>query len=154
MEISDLLDPSGVIAELRAANKRQTLQELARRAAALTQHDAHKILETLWERELLGTTGIGGGTAMPHGRLPGLARPLALFAKLEQPVEFDAIDGQPVDLAFLLLTSSAAGADHLKALARIARLLRNRAICSKLRATEGADALYAILADRASSHAA
>jgi len=154
MEIYDLLVPAGVIANLRASNKRQVLQELGARAAALTQHDEHKIFETLWEREQLGTTGIGGGTAVPHGRLANLTRPVAIFARLEKPVAFDAIDAQPVDLVFMLLTPPDAGANHLKALARISRLLRDRAMCAKLRGTDDADAIYALLTDRAASHAA
>ncbi len=154
MEIYDLITPASIIPNLRAANKRQALQELARRAAALCRLDEHKIFETLLEREQLGTTGIGAGTAVPHGRLSELTRPVALFARLEKPLEFDAIDSQPVDLIFLLLTPSDASADHLKALARISRLLRNRAMCTKLRGTEGADAIYALLTDRAASHAA
>jgi PTS system nitrogen regulatory IIA component len=154
MEITDLLDPSGVIPNLRVTSKRQALQELARRAATLIGEDEHKIFESLWEREQLGSTGIGNGTAVPHGRIPGLKRALTLFARLEKPLDFDAIDSQPVDLIFLLLTPADAGADHLKALARISRLLRNRAMCAKLRGTESADAIYALLTDRASSHAA
>jgi nitrogen PTS system EIIA component len=154
MEIWDLLTPESVIAKLRVANKRQALQEIARRAAALVGEDEHKVFETLLEREQLGTTGIGGGTAVPHGRLPNLTRPVGLFARLEKPVDFDAIDSQPVDLVFLLLTPSDAGANHLKALARISRLLRDRAMCAKLRGTEDGDAIYALLTDRAASHAA
>lgn len=154
MEITDLLDPSGVIPNLRVTSKRQALQELARRAATLTGEDEHKIFESLWERERLGSTGIGNGTAVPHGRISGLKRALTLFARLEKPLDFDAIDSQPVDLIFLLLTPADAGADHLKALARISRLLRNRAMCAKLRGTESADGIYALLTDRASSHAA
>lgn len=154
MEIYELLTPAGVVANLRAANKRQALQELARRVAALIGQDEHKIFETLLEREQLGSTGIGGGTAVPHGRLPNLAKPIALFARLEKPIDFDAIDALPVDLIFVLLTPSAASADHLKALARISRLLRNRAMCTKLRGTDDADAIYALLTDRAASHAA
>jgi PTS system nitrogen regulatory IIA component len=154
MEIYELLTPAGVIANLRVASKRQALQELARRVAALCGQDEHRIFETLLEREQLGSTGIGGGTAVPHGRLPNLPKPIALFARLEKPVDFDAIDEQPVDLIFVLLTPSAASADHLKALARISRLLRNRAMCTKLRGTDDADAIYALLTDRAASHAA
>ncbi len=154
MEITDLLDPSGVIPNFRATSKRQALQELARRGAALTGQDEHRIFESLWEREQLGSTGIGNGTAVPHGRIAGLTRPLTMFARLEKPIDFDAIDSGPVDLIFLLLTPADAGADHLKALARISRLLRNRAVCAKLRGTESADAIYALLTDRASSHAA
>jgi PTS system nitrogen regulatory IIA component len=145
MEVTDLLDPSGVISNLRVTGKRQVLQELARRAAALTDEDEHKIFESLWEREQLGSTGIGNR---------GFKRMLTIFARLEKPIDFDAIDNQPVDLIFLLLTPADAGADHLKALARISRLLRNRAICAKLRGTENADAIYALLTDRAASHAA
>jgi PTS system nitrogen regulatory IIA component len=154
MEITDLLDPSGVIPNFRVTSKRQALQELARRAATLAGQEESKIFEALWEREQLGSTGIGNGTAVPHGRIAGLARPMALFARLEKPLDFDAIDSQPVDLIFLLLTPAGAGADHLKALARISRLLRNRAICAKLRGSENADAIYSLLTDRASSHAA
>ena len=154
MEVTDLLDPSGVISNFRVTSKRQALQELARRAAALTGEDEHKIFESLREREQLGSTGIGNGTAVPHGRIPGFARALTMFARLEKPIDFDAIDSQPVDLIFLLLTPGDAGADHLKALARISRLLRNRAICAKLRGTESGDAIYALLTDRAASHAA
>ena len=154
MEISDLITPERVIAKLRVANKRTLLQEMARRAASLIGEDEHKVFEILLEREQLGTTGIGGGTAVPHGRLPGLAQPMGLFARLEKPVDFDAIDSQPVDLVFLLLTPSDAGANHLKALARISRLMRDRAMCAKLRGTESADAIYALLTDRATSHAA
>ena len=154
MEITDLLDPSGVISNFRVPAKRQALQELAKRAATLTDQDEHKIFEALWEREQLGSTGIGNGTAVPHGRIAGIERPVTIFARLEKPLEFDAIDSQPVDLIFLLLTPAAAGADHLKALARISRLLRNRAVCAKLRGTESPDAIYGLLTDRAASHAA
>jgi nitrogen PTS system EIIA component len=154
MEIYELLTPSSVIANLRVTTKRQALQELARRAAAAIGQDEHKIFEILLEREQLGTTGIGSGTAVPHGRLANLAKPVAFFARLEKPIDFDAIDSQPVDLIFLLLTPADASADHLKALARISRLLRDRAMCAKLRGTDDADAIYALLTDRAASHAA
>jgi len=154
MDISDMLTPAGVIANLRATNKRQALQELARRAASLTERPERAIFEVLLERERLGTTGIGGGTAIPHGRLSDLPRICGLFARLEKPLDFEAIDNQPVDLIFLLLTPAGAGADHLKALARVSRLLRDKAICEKLRGTDNADALYALLVDRTASHAA
>ena len=154
MDISDVLTPAGVIANLRATNKRQALQELARRAASLTERPERAIFEVLLERERLGTTGIGGGTAIPHGRLADLPRICGLFARLEKPIDFEAIDNQPVDLIFLLLTPAGAGADHLKALARVSRLLRDKAVCEKLRGTDNADALYALLVDRTASHAA
>ena len=154
MEIADLLTPASVVANLRAANKRQALQELAKRAAALIARNERAIFEVLLERERLGTTGIGAGTAIPHGRLPELPRLYGLFARLEKPIDFEAIDNQPVDLIFLLLAPDSAGADHLKALARISRLLRDKTTCDKLRGTDRADALYALLTDRAASHAA
>jgi nitrogen PTS system EIIA component len=154
MEITDILTPAGVVANLRAANKRQALQELAKRAAQLAGKHERAIFEVLLERERLGTTGIGHGTAIPHGRMPDLPRLYAVFARLEKPIDFEAIDGEPVDLIFLLLTPATSGADHLKALARISRLLRDKAVCEKLRGTDSADALYALLTDRAASHAA
>jgi len=154
MEITDLLAPADVIANLRVANKRQALQELAKRAMQPSGRSERAIYEVLLERERLGSTGIGNGTAIPHGRLPDLPRLFGLFARLEKPIDFEAIDNQPVDLIFLLLTPDNAGADHLKALARISRLLRDKTVCDKLRGTDSADALYALLTDRAASHAA
>jgi nitrogen PTS system EIIA component len=154
MEIADILTPAGVIANLRAGNKRQALQELAKRAAQLTGRPERAIFEVLLERERLGTTGIGRGTAIPHGRMTDLQQLYGMFARLEKPIDFEAIDNQPVDIIFLLLTPATAGADHLKALARISRLLRDKTICDKLRGTDRADALYALLTDRAASHAA
>ncbi|HUH85140.1 MAG TPA: PTS IIA-like nitrogen regulatory protein PtsN [Stellaceae bacterium] len=154
MEITDILTPAGVIANLRAGNKRQALQELAKRAAQLTGKPERAIFEVLLERERLGTTGIGRGTAIPHGRMADLQQLYGMFARLEKPIDFEAIDNQPVDIIFLLLTPATAGADHLKALARISRLLRDKTVCDKLRGTDRADALYALLTDRAASHAA
>jgi nitrogen PTS system EIIA component len=154
MEIADILTPAGVIANLRAGNKRQALQELAKRTAQLTGRPERAIFEVLLERERLGTTGIGRGTAIPHGRMTDLQQLCGMFARLEKPIDFEAIDNQPVDIIFLLLTPATAGADHLKALARISRLLRDKTICDKLRGTDRADALYALLTDRAASHAA
>ena len=154
MDIADLITPDSVIANLRVAHKKQALHELARRAAQITSLHERVIFDALLERERLGSTGVGLGIAVPHGKLPGLGKLYGLFARLERPVEYDSIDDQPVDLIFLLLAPESAGADHLKALARISRLLRNRAICEKLRGTDNADALYALLTDRTASHAA
>lgn len=144
-DIADLITPRGVIAQLRAPTKRQVLQELARRAAAMTGLTDRRLSDALAERERLGTTGIGAGVAIPHCRLPELTRFFGLFARLERPVPFEAIDDQPVDLVFLLLAPVDAGAEHLKVLARISRLLRDRAMCEKLRGANSADALYALL---------
>jgi PTS system nitrogen regulatory IIA component len=154
MEIEDLLNPSGVIAKLRATSKKQVLQELAKRAAEATGLPERQIFEVLLERERLGTTGVGNGIAIPHGKLPGLKHLFGMFARLDAPVDFDAIDEQPVDLIFLLLAPEAAGADHLKALARVSRLLRDRSVCEKLRGANQADAIYALLTESPASHAA
>lgn len=154
MEIADLITPRSVVAQLRAANKKQALQELAKRAAALTGIHERTIFDVLIERERLGTTGIGTGVAIPHGKLPGLSQLHGIFARLERPIPFEAIDDQPVDLIFMLLTPETAGADHLKALALVSRLLRDSAVCEKLRGTDNADALYALLTDRTSTEIA
>jgi len=153
MEIADLITPRSVVAQLRAANKKQALQELAKRAAAMTGIQERTIYDVLIERERLGSTGIGMGIGIPHGRLSDLDTLCGIFARLDRPVPFDAIDDQPVDLIFLLLAPEGAGADHLKALARVSRLLRDRTVCEKLRGTDNADALYALLIDRTPSQA-
>lgn len=154
MEIADLITPQNVIPQLRVISKKQALQELAKRAAALVGLHERTIYDVLTERERLGSTGIGNGVAVPHGKLAGLDRLYGLFARLERPIDFAAIDDQPVDLIFVLLAPEAAGADHLTALARISRLLRDAAICEKLRGTDNADALYALLTDETASDAA
>lgn len=154
MEISDLLAPAGVIANLKATSKKQALRELAQRAAKITGLPERSIFDTLLERERLGTTGVGHGIAIPHGKLAGLNKLYGLFARLDHPIDFDAIDEVPVDLIFVLLAPEAAGADHLKALARVSRLLRDRAICEKMRGTDNPDALFALLTEPAASNAA
>lgn len=154
MEIAEMISPSSVVANLRVTSKKQALQELAKKAAEVTGQPERAIFEVLIERERLGTTGVGNGIAIPHGKLPGLDRLYGLFARLETPIEFDAIDEQPVDLICLLLAPETAGADHLKALARISRLLRDGSICKKLRGSETPDAIYALLTESTTSHAA
>ena len=154
MEISDLISLDGIAANLRATSKKQALQDLARRAADVTGEPERAIFEVLIERERLGTTGVGNGIAIPHGKLPGLDKLHGLFARLETPIDFDAIDEQPVDLICLLLAPESAGADHLKALARVSRLLRDRSICEKLRGSDSAEAVYALLTEPTASHAA
>ncbi len=154
MDISDLITPRSVISQLRATNKRQALQELAKRAGAITGIPERTIFDVLIERERLGSTGIGMGVGIPHGKLPGLDRFYGIFARLDRPIAFEAIDDQPVDLIFLLLAPENAGSDHLKALARVSRLLRDRGVCEKLRGTDSPDALYALLTDMTESDAA
>jgi len=153
MDIVDLVTPDAVIASLKATGKKQALQELAKKAAELTGQHERAILDVLVERERLGTTGVGGGIAIPHGKLAGLARMQGVFARLERPIDFEAIDEQPVDLIFLLLAPGGAGADHLKALARVSRLLRDRKICDKLRGSETPEAIYALLTEQHASAA-
>jgi PTS system nitrogen regulatory IIA component len=154
MEIIELLTPRGIIPQLRVSNKKQALQEVARRAALATGIAERRIYDVLIERERLGSTGIGSGIAVPHGKLPELSRLFGLFARLDRPIPFEAIDDEPVDLIFLLLAPPDAGADHLKALARVSRLLRDRATCQKLRGAANADALYALLTERPETNAA
>jgi nitrogen PTS system EIIA component len=141
----DLLTPNAVLPAFRATSKKQALQELARKAAELTGRDERAIFDVLLERERLGATGMGRGVAVPHGKLPGLSRVYGLFARLEKPIDFGSVDDQPVDLIFLLLAPEQSGADHLKALARVSRLLRDGAICAKLRGSDNPDAIFAIL---------
>ena len=152
MEIADLITPDAVVARLRTANKKQLLQELARRAADLVGLHERQIFDVLLERERLGSTGVGNGIAIPHGKLAGLKRLQGMFLRLNPPVDFDAVDEQPVDLVFLLLAPESAGADHLKALARVSRFLRDRSVCEKLRGAEHPDAIYALLTEPQASH--
>jgi len=148
VEIADLLTgPDAVLASVKASGKKALLAELASRAATVFKLDERRLFDRLLERERLGSTGIGGGIAIPHGRLGTLDKPRGLFARLVHPVDFDSIDERPVDIVFLLVAPEGAGADHLKALARVSRLLRDRSLVEKLRATESADALYALLVD-------
>lgn len=145
MEVSDLLAVDSVVADFRVTSKKQALQEMSRHAANITGLDERAIFDILLEREQLGTTGVGDGLAIPHGRLQGLEKIYGFFARLEKPIDFDSIDDRPVDLIFLLLAPEGAGADHLKALARISRLLRGPSFCEKLRGANNRDALYALL---------
>ena len=155
MEISDLISPDFVFARLKAAGKKQILQELSEKAAKATGLSSQRVFETLYERERLGSTAMGHGFAIPHGHLDGVQKMTGIFAQLATPIDFEAVDEQNVDLIFLLLAPPGAGADHLKALARVSRLLRNQSLCDKLRAAEDAAALYALLTEpTASSQAA
>lgn len=146
--------PDAVLASVKASGKKALLAELASRAAAVFKLDERRLFDRLLERERLGSTGIGGGIAIPHARLPALAKPVGLFARLANPVDFESIDERPVDVVFLLAAPEGAGADHLKALARVSRLLRDRALVDKLRATESADALYALLVESVQAQSA
>lgn len=151
MDLSDLLTKDAVIAELKANSKKQAIQELSSKAAEVTGLSEREIFDTLLQRERLGSTGVGHGVAIPHGKLTRLDGLVGLFARLDKPVDFDALDDQPVDLIFLLLAPEGAGADHLKALARIARQLRDPAITEGLRASSDADTIYGLLTQTTSS---
>jgi len=145
MALTDLLSPEAVLPALKVNGKKQALQELSAHAAELTGLDERDIFETLLQRERLGSTGIGDGIAIPHGKPARIDRLFGLFARLERPIDFEALDGQPVDLVFLLLAPESAGADHLKALARVARVLREPDVLERIRATRDPAALFAIL---------
>jgi PTS system nitrogen regulatory IIA component len=147
MPLLDFLDPQAVLPALRVNGKKQALQELASHASHFTGLAENAVYEALLQRERLGSTGIGEGIAIPHGKLPELTRIFGLMARLDKPVDFDALDGQPVDVMFLLLAPEGAGADHLKALARVARVLREPGLIERIRATKDAAALYAIMTE-------
>lgn len=155
VEIVDILRPDDVVLNLPACHsKRQVLKELAKHAAAAVDLDAQRLLEALLERERLGTTGIGHGIAIPHARMAELDRLVGLFARLDEPVDFEALDDQPSDLIFLLLAPDSADADSLKALARISRLLRDPNLQLRLRQEQDRGAVYRMLTQKPESHAA
>ena len=149
MDMVELIEPDRVIARLRAPDNPRLLTELARRASLALGLSADAILEALDQREALGSTGIGHGIAIPHARLAGLSHPFGLFARLEHPIDFAAIDGAPVDLVFLLLTPAAADKAHLAALACVSRRLRDRAFAEGLRTVKDGRTLYDRLASPA-----
>jgi PTS system nitrogen regulatory IIA component len=156
MQLSQIIELKGILPALKVTNKRQLLQELAHQAAKRTKLDARQIFEGLLHRERLLSTGLGQGTAIPDCKFPSLERVHGLFARLVVPIDFESVDDQPVDLVFLLLSPESAGGDHLTALARISRLFRDTQIAQKLRGTEDAAGLYAILTEPAATtpHAA
>ncbi len=153
MNLADIISAQAVIPHLKAHNKKHLLQELAQAMAPIVVVDHRIVFESLLTREKLGSTGLGQGIAVPHGRLPNITRVYGLFARLSAPVPYDSVDGEPVDLVFVLLSPDQAGADHLKALARISRLLRESDTIKKLRGTETAEGLYAILTEPAATAA-
>lgn len=154
MALAGLLQQSAIIPAMKANSKKQLLQELAAKAAKITGIAEREIFDVILQRERLGSTGVGNGIAIPHGKLAGISRITGIFARLETPVDFEALDDQPVDLVFLLLAPEGAGADHLKALSRIARVLRDPDTVAKIRATREADAIHTFLAQAPASHPA
>src|ERR1700716_1734383 len=145
MLLTDLVAPNAIIPALKVNSKKQILQELAAKAADLSGQSERTVLETLQQREKLGSTGVGNGIAIPHGKLPKLGKLFGLFARLDRPGGVEALAAQPGGLIFLLLAPETAGADHLKALARVARLLRDPDVAGKLRESRDAEAIYAVL---------
>ncbi len=154
MGLDDLLSPKGVIHNLRARCKREALQALAESASDLVGRPASEIMSTLLEREQLGSTGVGDGVALPHGKMDGLNKIVGVLAQLETPVSFDAVDDQPVDLIFMLLAPANATAAHLKALAKVSRLLRDSDARDALRGADTPEALFAIATADQKHHAA
>ena len=154
MDLSDLIAVSAILPALKANSKKQVLQLLAEKAAEQTNLPEREIFETILQREKLGSTGVGNGIAIPHGKLPGIKQITGVFARLETPVDFDSLDDLPVDLVFLLLAPEGAGADHLKALSRIARVLRDADTTAKIRGTRDAAAIHTFLSEAPASNAA
>ncbi len=147
MNLAEIISADAVLPHVKAQSKKQLLQELSQSLGSALAIDHRIIFETLLTREKLGSTGLGQGIAIPHGRLPSLTKVYGLFAKLAAPIDFDSVDGEPVDLVFVLLSPDHAGADHLTALARISRLLRAPATLAKLRGATTAEGLYAVLTE-------
>lgn len=154
MDLAELVAPEGIIPSLKAKSKKQALQELSVRAAAITGLEQRDIFDTLLQRERLGSTGLGRGIAIPHVKFKSLANIVCLFARLDEPIEFESHDHEPVDLIFLLLAPEHASGDHLKALARISRLVREPATLERLRSARDADMLRSVLSGSTTSHAA
>ena len=148
MEIRDLIQPQSVLAGVRVSSKTEALSVLARQAASRTGQPERVILDALVERERLGSTGVGSGIAVPHARLPGLDSLCAVFLRLDRPIDFEAVDERPVDLIFLLLSPEMAGADHLRALSRVSRLLRDGEVCRILRRATDPTELHSLLVER------
>jgi PTS system nitrogen regulatory IIA component len=145
MELADILSEEAVIVCSEIKTKRDVLRKLCDCAARVTGQDAATIFEAVNEREELGSTGLGNGIAIPHGKFAGIGSVTAVFARLDTPIDFESVDDQPVDLVMMLLAPMGAGADHLKALARVARLLRTDSVVASLRASSDASQIYELL---------
>ncbi len=154
MDLVDILDQKAVFGGLKASSKKQLLQTLSEEAAELTGLTAREVFDTILQREKLGSTGVGKGIAIPHGKFARFDRIVGIFARLEEPIDFDALDDEPVDLVFLLLAPESAGADHLKALSRIARVLRDPVRVGHLRGSQDPAVLYKWLVNEPASNAA
>lgn len=145
-DLSEIIAADSVEGAMQAANKKALFQLLAAAAAKRTGLPPKTIAAALSDREKIGSTGFGGGVAIPHGKIQGLDKVFGFFARLSSPLDYQAVDGMPVDLVILLLSPPDAGADHLKALAGVSRMFRDRQILAKLRGARSKDAIYALLA--------
>lgn len=154
MQLSDILKPTGVKVISISSSKKRLFHDLGEIAEAIYGLNEQTVIDALIDRENLGPTGVGQGVALPHARLQGVEKICGIFLKLEKPMDFDAIDRQPVDLVFALFAPETAGVDHLKALALVSRTLRDPAICAKLRANHDAATLHAILTEAPTTRAA
>ena len=154
MSHRELITAEAVIPALRAATKKQVLVEVSERAAQLSGLESREIFDALIQRERLGSTVVGNGVAIPHGKLSRVGKLFGVFARLDKAVDFESHDGLPVDLVFLLIAPESAGADHLTALARTARMLRDPMLVAKLRASRDPSAIYAIFTEIPTSNAA
>ena len=154
MDLNDIISPDAIAVGLNATSKKHLMQELAQRADGAKGLETRAAFEALLERERLGPTGMGRGVAIPHARINGLETITGVFARLAKPIDFDAVDGEPVDLVFALFAPEDAGANHLRVLARVSRCLRDPDVCSKLRATDDASAAYAVLTNVMEARAA
>ncbi len=150
----DLLGSRSVLIGVDATDKKQTIQALAQHVAAQLGLEEHVVFDVLWEREKLGTTGVGQGIAIPHGRVAGLEKVCGFFVRLKTPVDFDSVDQRPVDLVFLLLAPESAGADHLHALAAVSRVLRDENLCEKFRMAQNVEVLMTLLCKTSTAEAA
>ena len=153
MELADILSEESVIVCTGLKTKREVLERLAEQAAKATGQDARAVFEAVYDREVLGSTGLGNGIAIPHGKFAGIPGVTAVFARLSDPVDFDSVDDQPVDLIFALFAPKDAGAEHLRALARVSRLLRQAELREQLRQARTADAIHALLVQDGGSSA-
>ena len=154
MDLGDLIKPDAVVANFRARNKKALLAEVSQHAAQCLKLGESAIYEALWQREMLSSTGVGRGIAIPHARVPQLSAMFGMFGRLDQPVEYGAMDDRPVDLVFLLLAPEHSGADHLRALARVSRLMRDAPTLERLRGSKSRSAMYAVLTEPSTSNAA
>lgn len=147
MSIANLLQENGIFIGLKSGSKREFLTDLAQRVSNFCPIDALSLFDTIMERENLGSTGLGNGVAIPHGRFCELTQPMVFFARPSYPVEFDAVDAKPVDLAFLLISPENSGADHLTALASLSRCFKDESICERLRQMSNPTEIYALLSE-------